>query len=429
MLAAGVAVLSMCACTEANEFTPSTNNSTKKITEIKVASNASALGTRTEFDTSDNNFGVVTWEKGVDELYFFKDGQNSKYQIFTCGDDDNSGKDSNYDWNYFSAKGEGLDVDGDYYAYYFPNYSTVTTSGTTINYKNNLITQKSVDCSTFYIDNTITEDGGMLKDFMHNYDLLASTACSNGSFDYVHVTDPMGDIYMDHPFALVTVDLLCREVKGGSKDGMGNFKSYEGLPSYYQAELQGLYDVDSKSQCENLLANSYTIGSDGKLTFVYNPYVDGAVPKIVSIYDTEKYYYLINGYGTTYNKSLFPESQDYREKLSFYFLVHQNENSEKTINKLKIFIDTEADYDEGHKNSDDKSIEIFLDENKTFNFEPGKCYGFVLYVDYGYGYGDNTADEDYSANSHWTEQDNQGQVQLHSYPTGMKIKEVKYGVR
>ena len=60
MLAASVAVLSICACTEANEFTPSTNNGTKKITEIKVSANPSALGSRTDFTIEYDNGLPIT---------------------------------------------------------------------------------------------------------------------------------------------------------------------------------------------------------------------------------------------------------------------------------------------------------------------------------------------------------------------------------
>lgn len=330
ILAAGVAVLSMCACTEANEFTPSTNNSTKKITEIKVSANPSALGSRTEFDTSNDKYGVVTWEDGKDQLYFFKPGDRSNYQIFTCGKNDT--QDDNYDWNYFNTSGAGghetgLNVGDNYYAYYFP--------GKYID--KDVLTKYYANCLNFtvYRNHGTTDENKILKEFMQNYDLLMSD-------DVILAEDPMPAIKMEHAFALVAVQLRCEK--------MGSYTNFDQLPTFYQTEL-----VASDENGHNAFETTFTIDDvSGQLTWST---VDGQA--ISSGLDTHKYYGV---------------NED--QTLSFYFLVRQK-NPTKT---LRIDIDTEAYTNSEEMGNVDKFVEIeFKDEVK---FLPGNIYHFGLKIDY-----------------------------------------------
>ena len=428
MLAAGVAVLTMCACTEANEFTPSTNGNTKKITEIKVASNASALGTRTEFDTSTEKFGIVTWESGNDELHFFQNGNSGVHKTFVCGNADDEGPSAEYNWHYFNAKSnsDALDVDKSYYAYYFPYYEyTEEGTGKTISIKTDACNLQPVSCSKFYLDNTReTGNREMLKKFMHDYDLLQSTNVGDGSFGFVTATDPMDYIYMDHPFALITVNLECGSFnKDDDKQGMGDFTSYPSLPTFYQAEIQGLYDAEETSKCKNLFANSYQISSNGELIFTYNDYKKTSIPQIASVYNSIYYYLIPKNFSSPFTAS---EGTEFRNKLSFHFLVHQNEDPEMPkINLLNIFIDAESTHGSYHMDSDDKSISIHL--TNGIYFEPGKSYEFDLHLDYGHGVTKTQPDNIYH-NSYWADSKS---IFLFKYPSIMegKVESVEYGTR
>lgn len=408
MLAAGVAVLTMCACTEANEFTPSTNGNTKKITEIKVASNPSALGTRTEFDTSDNNFGVVTWEKGVDELYFFKDGTNSNPQIFTCGNKDDN--DVTYDWNFFTAnKGSWLHVDDSYYAYYFPAEGPTKYSEV-----------KDISELEAFHYLAVEDDGSeddVLKQFMHDYDLLLSSNASYpvSSSDYtlndnsdpvlVKAQEEMDPIYMNHAFALITLDVECV--------GVGQYTNYDEMPSYYAAELVALADNGSKS----CFATGYKINTDGSLEFVYSVPTDLSKPYICTNFDSDKnYYYLTDG------KRAIARGGIQSKKLSFYFLVR----NDVPVDKLYILLDTENEVEKRHtEHSFDKSL--CLEMSKPFSFVSGNCYQFGLNVDYGIGVEDQNCP--FNATTHWKNIKGAGQVTLATYPDGMSLLSVEDGIR
>lgn len=404
MLAAGVAVLSMCACTEANEFTPSTNNSTKKITEIKVSSNPSALGTRTVFHTGDDGYayGAVTWEKD-DQLYFFKENTNTNPQIFTC-DAAATGPYNNYDWCFFKTSGAGLEVGKNYYAYYFPE--KVKENQNFGKYGTN------ITCSAFYLDHYLSElyggsEAKVLKKFMSDYDLLMSSAYRSEEDEsmtspvFVQAQDPMENyIYMDHAFALITVDVECA--------GMGHYKDYTQLPSIYQAELVGLTN-DDKTNC---FANRFKIDSNGQLTFSKDEPKTGSLPYIHCNFDNEEMYCVTDG-------SVDLENKKERQKISFYFLVR----NEIPVEKLLIYLDTENDVSPTHENSVDKFLTITL--SKGFSFIPGKCYKFGLKVDYGAGVDETTQKESsFDSDSHWKEIIGQKQIILASYPSGMNISEV-----
>lgn len=435
VVAAGVAVLSLCACTEANEFVPSTNGNTKLITEIKVSSNASALGSRTVFDPGYNesgeptgSFGVVKWEPGDDELHFFQKGNSGVHKTFVCASDDTDDSlPTDYDWNYFNAKNknsDGLAVDKSYYAYYFPYYEYTGTDGETHILKDDALSLSPVKYTNLYLDNTLTAPGAMLKAFMHNYDVLASTTGENGSFGFVKATDPMGYIYMDHPFALITVNLECVDDET-TNYGMGHFTSYAGLPSFYQAEIKGLHFDDAESKRKNSFANSFQIDSDGSLKFNYADYNSENPTTISTMYNSTKYYYLVSDKsGVTLDK-IYALEGEIRNKLSFYFLVRQSDDGD--MNRLVFYFDTESDHDETTKDSKDKYVEINL--NNSYTFEPGKSYTFDFEVDYTTNVESaNTGTKPYSMQNYW-EDSEAALIKLVKCPSGMSVNNCKYGTR
>lgn len=401
ILAAGVAVLSMCACTEANEFTPSTNGSTKKITEIKVSSNPSALGTRTVFDTSEQNFGAVKWEENGDELYFFKSGTNANPQVFLCGAAADKNDDT-YDWHYFEAEGSGLDIDENYTAYYFPPKAT-----------------KKGDFSTSYETMIVNHhlmytSGGseksVLSDFMSNYDLLMSStpryvADENPTPAIVLAQEEMESIYMDHAFALVTLNIECID--------NGKYSDYYEMPYFSAAELSAKTGTDDNSPYS--IKIDYSINSNGVLEFSQENFV-------TSLYDNlENLYYL-----TKTNVTGLPDEskkQKQSNKLSFYFLIHPTE----PVKMLTFYIDTHA------RKSDDPLFTEYIDKSVVItyenpvNFIPGKCYNFDLNVNYNNG--DKTTP--FSCLNDWKKNDNA--VTLVSCPdqaqNDMYIESVEYGYR
>lgn len=390
MLAAGVAVLSMCACTEANEFTPSTNNSTKKITEIKVSSNAPALATRTEFHTGDDDYGVVTWETN-DKLYFFEQGTKN-YQVFENGGDDpydyTTDPEKFYDWNYFYADGAGLDVGKNYYAYYFPAEAKIGESSVDIDptTEEHIKTYFKTNCREFSMDRKQGTEDAILKHFMRNYDLLMSNTSSISpkgiTPNYVTAKDPMDAIYMEHAFALVTFDLTCTEY--------GNYTNYYELPTFYQIDLEAL-----DGEGRGCFATEYEINENGILTFTKN-----STEHISTSFDRNEYY--------TFNKK--------GDVLSFYFLVHPL----SAVSKLIIHVDTEAMKESGVSESNrsvDKTVELTFDS--AVEFLPGSCYHFGLNVDFGkWGVDKDEKKYAYNHDSYWTNQSNR--ISLASWPTGMQ---------
>lgn len=340
ILAAGVAVLSMCACTEANEFTPSTNNSTKKITEIKVSANPSTLGTRTAFDISDPEYVIVTWEKD-DELYFFKD--NSNPQTFICGEDDNSGPNPDYDWNYFTAKkGAGLDVDSKYYVYYFPALIKNKYTDSRYNYK---YSDKVSISELILANNYKYNDGGsedkVWKTFMSDYDLLMTDAS-------VTAKDPMEEyIYMEHAFAYITVDLLCTNY--------GDFSDMKEEPKYYETDL---WVGDDQNNA--LFDTHYRIGPTGEIEFTS----DGTW--ISSLFSNDEEYWDLDSQG--------------RDKLKFYFILHPKDAVSKLSFKICTVLEQEGEHQTTYSSSVDKTLVLTF--GKKFKFEAGKCYHFGLNVDY-----------------------------------------------
>lgn len=433
VVAAGVAVLSLCACTEANEFVPSTNGNTKLITEIKVSSNASALGSRTVFDPGYNesgeptgSFGVVKWEQGDDELHFFQNLNSGVHKTFVCGTDA-TGPSTDYDWNYFNAKNknsDGLAVDKSYYAYYFPNYEYTDKNKVKHILKEEALSLSPVKYTNLYLDNTLTAPGAMLKAFMHNYDVLASTTGENGPFGFVTATDPMGYIYMDHPFALITVNLECIDNEA-TNYGMGRFTSYAGLPSFYQAEIKGLHFEDAQSKCKNSFANSFQIAADGSLQFNYDEYDSENQTIISSVYNSTVYYYLVSDKSGITLSDIHDEEGELRNKLSFYFLVRQSDDGD--MNRLVFYFDTESDHDETTKDSKDKYVEIEL--KNSYTFEPGKSYTFDFEVDYTTNVASaNEGEIPYNMYNYW-EGNKAALIKLVKCPKGMVVDKCEYGTR
>lgn len=408
MLAAGVAVLSMCACTEANEFTPSTNNSTKKITEIKVSSNPSALGTRTAFDTSKDNFGAVKWEEG-DKLYFFKNGTNTNPQIFACDAEDNvtysTEPQNQYDWNSFTAEGTGLEVDGNYYAYYIPHL-TENFSDYKFSYQDFVVNHHLDFGNSVSLDAPADKP---LSEFMKHYDFLVSSESRNlnnaPKAIFVVAKENMDPIFMDHAFALVTVDLKLKDI--------GSYTNYYQIPCYSEAELRA-ENVENNTST-SCLQNNFEINGNGALVFNDTEFIKSA-------FDPYYYYYLIPDSKAkdlpevTNLEGNVPIKNKASETMSFYFLVHQN--PEKQVNKLAFKIKSKS-YINNFGMSVDKNVEITFSEG--VNFISGNCYHFGLSVNYAVDGGTG----DYNFQNHW--QNKVGQITLSSVPDAMKksIKEVK----
>lgn len=411
MLAAGVAVLSICACTEANEFTPSTNNGTKKITEIKVSANPSALGSRTDFTIEYDNYGAPTANYGkvkwvsTDQLYFFKKGTNSNPQIFNCGDDDKTQyseePQSQYDWNYFKVdeKSKGLDVDENYYAYFFPER----------------LKQGTKSCEAFVVNNHLRFALGgtansVLHTFMSDYDLLMSSdprATADMKTEPTPVSvlaqKDMEAIYMDHAFALVAVDLKC--------NGMGNYSDYHEMPYYSSAHLHAYSDDDMKEYC---FAKNYEIDAKGVLTFSNPNY-------IASNFDDQgNYYYLTStGFDKEFTHAGFNEYEHQKvPNYSFYFLVHPT----NSVKKLAIKVNTESRTESDPNNPEKITKSVYLTFSKSVDFVPGNCYHFGLNVNYDPD--EEFKDDDFSYLTHW--KNNNKTITLAYYPTGMKPSDIKY---
>lgn len=412
MLAAGVAVLSLCACTEANEFTPSTNNSTKKITEIKVSANPSALGSRTDFTIEYDNYGAPTANYGkvkwvsTDQLYFFKEGTNSNPQIFNCGADDKTQyseePQSQYDWNYFKVdeKSKGLDVGENYYAYFFPDK----------------LKQETESCETFIVNNHLrfaaggyTNANSVLHTFMSDYDLLMSSD-PRATADMKTEPTPvpvlaqkdMEAIYMDHAFALVAVDLKC--------NGMGNYSDYHEMPYYSSAHLHAYSDDAMEKYC---FAKKYVIDSDGVLTFSNPNY-------IASNFDFRSYYYLtFEGFDKEFTKPLDVEEVHRKvPNYSFYFLVHPT----ASVKKLAIKVYTHSRTLAEPYHAEDITKSVYLTFPESVNFVPGNCYHFGLNVNYDPD--KEFEGKDFNYLTHW--KSNHKTITLASYPTGMKPSVIKY---
>lgn len=413
ILAAGVAVLSICACTEANEFTPSTNNGTK-ITEIKVSANPSALGSRTDFTIEYDNFGEPTANYGkvkwvsTDQLYFFKEGTNSNPQIFNCGDDDKTQyseePESQYDWNYFKVdeKSKGLDVGENYYAYFFPKE----------------LNQEKNSCETFIVNNHLRFASGayanansVLHTFMSDYDLLMSSG-SRTTANMGKVPTPvpvlaqkdMEAIYMDHAFALVAVDLKC--------NGMGNYSDYHEMPYYSSAHLHA-YAYSDEEKKEYCFAKNYVIDSDGVLTFSNPNY-------IASNFDDMNYYYLTSlGFNQEFTHADFDE-KDHKKvpNYSFYFLVHPT----ASVKELVIKVITRSRTSDKPNNPEQITKSVYLTFSGSVNFVPGNCYHFGLNVNYDPD--KEFEGEDFNYLTHW--KNNNKTITLASYPTGMKPSVIKY---
>lgn len=412
ILAAGVAVLSICACTEANEFTPSTNNGTKKITEIKVSANPSALGSRTDFTIEYDNYGTPTANYGkvkwvsTDQLYFFKEGTNSNPQIFNCGDDDkkqySEEPQSQYDWNYFKVdeNSKGLDVGEYYYAYFFPK----------------ALNQEKKSCETFIVNNSLRfAPGGyanansVLHTFMSDYDLLMSSG-SRTTANMGKVPTPvsvlaqkdMEAIYMDHAFALVAVDLKC--------NGMGNFSDYLEMPYYSSAHLHAYSDNDRLTYC---FAKKYEIDSKGVLTFSEPNY-------IASNYDDDYYYFLTPSDFKAGFAQSESDKKDHKKvpNYSFYFLVHPT----ASVRNLAIKVITHSRLSDKPSHIEEITKSVYLTFPEPVNFVPGNCYHFGLNVNYDPD--EEFKDNNFSYLTHW--KNNNKTITLASYPTGMKPSTIEY---
>lgn len=198
MFAIGAAVLTLSACTEADQFDTYTKDGKKYITTINVSNVTPELGTRTYFDTSDGNYGKVYWENGAefpyptpDELYFYEVNNSTCSNVFICETPAESFQDP-YGRASFKTKWQdnGLAVPNNYYAYYFPGYTN--------HYYNNVMPLDQWEWQG--------DDDDALRAFLRSYDFLKPEE-SHHSGGYINITGSNSTIYMDHFFSLIIIDL------------------------------------------------------------------------------------------------------------------------------------------------------------------------------------------------------------------------------
>lgn len=244
MFAIGAAVLTLSACTVADEFESYNKDGKKYITKFKIMSDASSQGTRTYFDVDDEessnqeNLAKVYWEDGTtlrkyysnnqDEIYFIHKDENGNYayaqeghgvglQTFKCTEvgewkPETPEKGNGYGWGEFTANAgnQGLELGETYYAYYYPKYKT--DQKLPIGRENrvpniNIVEQSGQDASDF-IDFMRQNDILELDHRWHSNNEIKMTdsdAAQNGI--------QIEDIHMDHVFALVEVELHYKESK------------------------------------------------------------------------------------------------------------------------------------------------------------------------------------------------------------------------
>lgn len=197
MFAIGAAVLTLSACTEADQFDTYTKDGKKYITTINVSNVTPELGTRTYFDTSDGNYGKVYWENGVnyssttpDELYFYEVNSSTCSNVFICENPETF--QDPYGRASFKTKWShnGLAVPNNYYAYYFPGYTN--------HYYNNVMPLHQWEWQG--------DDDDALRAFLRSYDFLKPEE-SHHPDGYINITDGNSTIYMDHFFSLIIIDL------------------------------------------------------------------------------------------------------------------------------------------------------------------------------------------------------------------------------
>lgn len=201
MFAIGAAVLTLSACTEADQFDTYTKDGKKYITTINVSNVTPELGTRTYFDTSNGNYGKVYWENGTnhdnensisDELYFYEVGTPTPASVFACSNDGNWH--DGYDFAAFSVKGHsnGLEVGHKYYAYYFPGYLQYLPNG------------QSMPLNDWHWEG---DEDVHLRSFLRTYDFLKLEDRDGQDGGVLPIEGVQNTIYMNHFFSLIVIDL------------------------------------------------------------------------------------------------------------------------------------------------------------------------------------------------------------------------------
>lgn len=166
--------------------------------------------TKTLFHTEEGSYGLTTWEPGTDELSFILRDSTGSYaymdepehwQRFGC---ESSFEKESYEgpgdikWAKYTVLdgNTGLQVGQNYYAYYMNGKESVALS------------PDYLFVETF---NQTGQSDISLQNFMRSYDYLELEASQHGGNDVANggiiVKSPMGDVYMDHYFALVEVDI------------------------------------------------------------------------------------------------------------------------------------------------------------------------------------------------------------------------------
>lgn len=170
----------------------------------------SQVETKTMFHTDGLNYGLTTWEPGQDELVFIRRDSLGEYnyvfekedfQLFGCQNSfekDSYQMASDIKWARYRVLQDntGLKVGSNYYAYYMNG-----------KYQQ-LIPDSCLPIDTF--DQTGQSDVS-LQNFMRDYDYLLLESDQHDGNDVANggivVVSPLGDVYMDHYFSLIEVDI------------------------------------------------------------------------------------------------------------------------------------------------------------------------------------------------------------------------------
>lgn len=414
LLATVVILFAMFSCTVADQFDTYSIDGKTYITKLKVLNGSpdeEAGGTRTFFDTSSGNYGIVYWEDnehtnhgveadekvyGPDHLYFFDKNKGNNYEYASCiseffcsrqftqNEDDKNRDFTEYKWGVFSLlkNSTPLEVDNEYYGYYFPSLEDHSPN-------------THFSC---YLHDQTGQGDAVLRNYLRTCDVLELENSHDQTGNILTVANPMKDIYCDHLFALVEVDIhrnddavtvwpstkekssINRRV--GNENGGEPFLNklgdgyYEGNPSnwaFCQVELEGInqevkfgddfqsdpsdYEIIEKT---DLFLKSFTFDGVGKwsecdkINFVRCSRGDKNIDDLSLIKNPEK-------------------------TLKYYLLVR----STRPIQKLNVCVFTSrlnADGTVSSQNEVYKRVLSFTFDGGSFSFTPGRYYKISLDV-------------------------------------------------
>lgn len=410
LLATVVILFAMFSCTVADQFDTYSIDGKTYITKLKVLNGSpdeEAGGTRTFFDTSSDNYGIVYWEDnehtnhgveadekvyGPDHLYFF-DKSKGGYEYATCiseffcsrqftqNEDDKNRDFAAYKWGVFSLlkNSTPLKVGNEYYGYYFPSLEDHSPN-------------THFSC---YLHDQTGQGDSVLRKYLRTCDVLELENSHDQNGNILTVKDPMTDIYCDHLFALVEVDIhrnpsaVTTWSKTGSISRRGSNENdkesrlnklgdgyYDGNPSnwaFCQVELEGIYQEMKLGEDYPSDPLDYEIREETDL-FLKSFTFDG-VGKW-SEYDKINFVRCSRGDKNIDDLSLIKNPE---KTLKYYLLVR----STHPIQKLNVCVFTSrlnADGTVSSQNEVYKRVLSFTFDGGSFSFTPGRYYKISLDV-------------------------------------------------